>query len=380
MKGWMLNSAFALVLVMACGMVSGAFAESECATDADCSEGFSCQAVGGSGCAAPIGPDGEPLPDEPCVSETFYACVPPPPPQCDPAQLSADCPNNQVCVTYTYESCSGGGMSSSSGSDAMPVCPPEDPTCVPPEVECSSQAESYCVPRYFAPCEQAADCGPGFDCVEDVYEVCSGSSSGSSSGSEPLPPDEGTCETQSSGVNYCRLQEISCDDGAACPEGLVCETYETPSTSTCSIDENGNEVCTDPEPAPPSVSACVPEDWSGWFTASDMGGSSSGGSSGGGLENYGSAVGGATGQDGTVRDAEVARPEDGTSSGGSSSGGTSGTSGGGGTSGAGGNADGNSDDGGCQVTSTRGNNSTPWAALGLAVGLLLARLSRRRAA
>jgi hypothetical protein len=364
-----------LALLFAC-FTSSAMAAGECAADADCPEGFSCQAVGGSSCggAQPVDPNGDPIPVEPCEPETYYACVPPPPPPC---AADSDCPTNQVCVSYSYDVCSGGGSSSGGGA-----CDPNSGACAPviDSGECTTESESYCVPRFFAPCEAAADCGPGFDCVEDTYTVCSGGGvvdpDTSSSGSDPVPPDEGTCETQTADTKYCKLQEISCADGQACPEGLTCETYEgggsSSGASTCTIDAAGNEVCdTEPSPEPPpSVSACVPPEWSYWFGSADAT-TSNGGSSGSDSGNpFDDLIGGATGR-GDVESAPIS----GGTSGGSSSGGTSG-----GTSG-GANADGggNSDDGGCQVVSARHSGQAPWGVLGLAFGLLVAtRLRRRR--
>jgi MYXO-CTERM domain-containing protein len=329
--------------------------------------------MGWGGCAVPPfdpnNPDAEP---EPCVSEAYFMCVPPPPPPCS---TNADCTGNQICLTYQYETCDGGSAPGGSSSGSNPA---------PEPTNCTTQNESYCVPRYFAPCEAASDCGAGFDCVQESYTTCSGGGfrpddgSGSSSSGMGPAPDEDACETTLLDSKYCQLQEIDCLDSQTCPEGLTCESYESggSSSGSCTTDPNGNTSCDTSDPTPPeAIARCVPEDWSYWFGGPTTG-SPEGATSGGG-KVYDDLVGGSTGRDG------LSSNDGASSSGGATSGGTSGGATSGGTSGAtGGNADGGGDGGGggCQVVGTQHSDQTPWSALALGLGLLIARRVRRRSA
>lgn len=234
--------------------------EGECTTDADCSDGYVCETIEYgycTDCAAPE-PGGEPTD---CVSECVEGsenvCVPPPPKQCSDTE---PCDGDDVCVTYTFESCSGGG--------AVPTCPPEDPCPAPEPAEepsCTSESESYCVPKYYAPCQQDSDCGAGFTC-EDV-EVCTcsggvapdeggGGSTGSEGGTgdtEPAPVDDCTCEP--AGEKYCQLIEQECTSDADCAQDLTCQDMggETRPAIACAPGED----CPDVEPVDP-VSYCAP--------------------------------------------------------------------------------------------------------------------------
>ncbi len=268
-------------------------APSECEADADCAAGYSCQVVGASGCAP--SPDG--LPQEPCVSEEFRACVPPPPAQCDPARLSADCSGGDVCVTYTFETCSGGAAPDCICADGVDCeCDVPEP---PEPSECQTEAVSYCVPPYLAPCSVDLDCGAGFTCEQQ--EVCTSSCADLPREPGDEDPGNGTCESSCapSGQSYCQLVERACDSAADCGAGFVCESFSYPSPGvpgTCSVDPDGTEVCDDGGPVepPPAESYCLPEGWQTW-----------GAPSGGGSYGPDSPI--SSNQDGEVVGAESAR-------------------------------------------------------------------------
>lgn len=271
---------------------------SECEVDADCASGYSCQVVGASGCAVPAPNE----PSTPCVSEEFRACVPPPPAQCDPAQLSADCSGGDVCVTYTFETCSGGDAPACLCADGTDCeCGPEPE---PQPGSCQSEAVSYCVPPYLAPCSVDLDCGAGFTCEQQ--EICTSSCAGGPPVSDPNGGDDGgepiDCESSCapSGQSYCQIVERACDSAADCGAGFVCESFgqtEPGVPGTCEVDEEGNEICNDGGPVepPPAESYCLPEGWQTW-----------GAPSGGGSYGPDSPI--ASNQDGEVVGAESARP------------------------------------------------------------------------
>lgn len=236
---------------------------SECDADADCSNGFTCQVVGAYDCAVPPpGEDGEPSSGGSCAGGgEIKMCVPPPPSACDPALASADCDAGLICVTYTFEECSG------SGSDPSPICDADSEECDDtPDVspECQSKAESVCVPKFLAPCQADADCGGGFKCVADQVctDDCAAPSPGDGDGNE-RPSCQSSCEPSSQ--KYCQLQQVSCTADADCAQGLSCEEFSSPSSEICTVDgdEGSEPVCTS-EPSS-SESYCVPPDWQRWY-------------------------------------------------------------------------------------------------------------------
>lgn len=285
----------ALVMAGTSLMISSvAFAQdSECMTDADCPMDYTCEEVGAYDCAEPppCPGDGSECPsgdEEPvCESGVIMACVPPPPEQCDPSLGANACGDGLTCVSYTFESCSGGGAvpiegdDSSTGSeggadDERCVDGPDGTRCEgdgePGEdVSCMTETESYCVPPYFAPCEVDADCGPGFTC--EAEEVCSSCAVEATctvdeDGNEVCEESPSECEPscEATGTNYCQLVETTCESDADCATGMVCETFgaeDIGAPAICEVDEDGNEMCED-APAPEPVSLCLPADWERW--------------------------------------------------------------------------------------------------------------------
>lgn len=239
-----------------------------CESDADCPAGLTCIDIGGSDCAEPACPPGEPCPPSACGEpEVIMECIRVP----APCTTNADCLADEICETFTGGSCSGGGWG------GVPPCPPgEDcpmPEPMPAEEECETFEESYCVPRWAAGCDTADDCGPGFTC-EDM-EICTCSGGGGSSpdpgrpdfegedggdgdGEEfPLPvPDDADCTCEPSGERYCELIEASCTSDADCAiDGWTC--MEMWGDTPVCISEDPAE-CPEPDEAPASAGQCAP--------------------------------------------------------------------------------------------------------------------------
>lgn len=256
---------------------SSAFAQSgDCSTDADCPDSYSCDIIEYDACPPCV--EGEECP--PCETGTSSTCTPPPPQEC-----SADnpCSGDDVCVTYTFESCSG--------SSTVPVCPPDEdcePQPEPEEPECTSETESYCVPPYLAPCQADADCGGGFTC-EDI-EICQCSSDGAPGPDEPEPtdPPESNCTCEPLGEKYCQLIEVECTTDADCAGDLTCQEIFSDDAPTMACAEG--EPCPEPDPVDPT-SYCAPVGYSYYGTDVANG-------------SYDEAVAEASGRDGNVTSSE----------------------------------------------------------------------------
>lgn len=235
--------------------------DDECSSDADCPDDYICESVEWGAC-----PACEPGQEcGPCETGTASFCTPPPPKQC---ASDASCDGSDVCVTYTFETCSG--------ELTRPLCDPDDATCVDddgsddpaPEPECETSTESYCVPPYLAPCSADADCGAGFTC--EAAEVCSCSGGGST---EPLPPGEDgdtepdrpieeDCSCEPSDHTYCQLIEVVCDTDADCAGDLVCQDIYDGGPAPaidCAEPDDGTD-CLMPDPGE-AVSYCAPTDY-----------------------------------------------------------------------------------------------------------------------
>lgn len=240
--------------------------DSECSTDADCIDGQACEfATTDVRCPPCI--DGEEC--APCPEpEIFGFCVEPPPPPCT---SDADCSAGDVCVTYSYEICSG-----SSGGDMLAPCLPDEPceTMPDPEPEtgsCSTETESLCVPQYVAPCQIDSDCGAGFTCTDVEICECSVSGSGENNnvdGSEEAP-EPGSCTCAPSGQKYCELNEVACSSDSDCSGSLVCVDLGTePSTLACTSDPDGEVRCDEPVEPPAPEEYCAPVGYDDWGGAS----------------------------------------------------------------------------------------------------------------
>jgi hypothetical protein len=231
---------------------------------------------------------------------------------CEPksCDTDAECGGELVCVLETY-AC----LDAPTKMAPTPDCPPDEEDCGEtdpgPDTEtdpdpCEPETVGHCAPKWLAPCDADADCGPGFSCVEE--EVCWGWSSGStgSSGGMKVPPTEPTdcdpddedCATDDSGEGenadpvdpegegdeptsgqeceltghfYCELQNIDCSVDA-CPDGLDCIEMRDPDGEPCWQTSEGESNCPDGEPTDGMLQICVPEDFEDWIGAGMSGG------------------------------------------------------------------------------------------------------------
>lgn len=281
--------------------------ESECAADADCDAGFVCEVVGGGACPAIDCAPGETCDLPACDSTEVMGCVP------GPCDTDADCGENQVCYKDSWEACSGSSGGSSEPCPSDGECPVPEPT-PPPEESCTTEEFSQCIPRWAAPCVEAADCGPGFTC--EPVEQCACSGGGSTDVAcppgetcptpEPAPEPDCTCEA--TGENYCKLIETPCATDSECGDGMVCADAGGPDVACANAGAAGAGGSDPSEPVPAdggtpedtsceAIAAdpemlCVPADYESFgFTANDVARGEAVASLGG-VEADGSATGG----------------------------------------------------------------------------------------
>lgn len=220
--GWKVLTWTALVV----GLAAPVAAQSECASDTDCELGFSCEVVGmDAGCAVAPCMEGSECPPVVCEeAEEILGCVP-----ARDCASDADCAEGFTCVTREYESCT---------MSLVPDCPPEgDCQMSKPEPgSCETVTESACIARYEAPCTVDADCGSGFTCEEVQSCWCTGGGATPEAGpmlpadggmedpATPIPPiDEPTCGCDPIGEFMCQLIETECTTDADCTEGMTCQ-------------------------------------------------------------------------------------------------------------------------------------------------------------
>ena len=262
--------------------------ESSCETDADCPAGFECDVIGGVSEACAAGADC-PEPE----TTLIYGCKPA---SCD---TDADCAGDLVCITYEV-GCDDITVS------AVPDCAGED--CPPAEEppSCEPTTEGVCGPKWAAPCEEAADCGEGFQCVAEVVDNCGevpissdgavpmpapapdtpdedsdssdgedgqdeGSSEGSAGdGATPADPEEGEgdpeedCEPENTGVMICEPIAVACNTDADCAiEGWTCQLIGTVSVAAvpCPADDPDCDPTPEPEDSSVTEGMCVPPGW-----------------------------------------------------------------------------------------------------------------------
>jgi len=247
----------------------------ECVSDQDCPANYACEVVGEMGCLYACAPGEECAPPAGCASQEIRGCVP------QPCTSDEQCEDGMVCFSETRELCT---------RPTEPYCPPGSDCPMPAPPECEILTESACVPRHTAPCQQDADCGEGFSCVEAKECWCEGSVPAQAGGATPadedradedradssaaepesgggeddpapvlegdMPvPSEEQCGCEPSGEYYCDPQQIECVSEADCPQGWTCEAGPSQAVS-CSVPEGDTGECV-PEPVEVS-SICLP--------------------------------------------------------------------------------------------------------------------------
>ncbi|MDH5674943.1 MAG: hypothetical protein OEZ06_22630 [Myxococcales bacterium] len=215
-----------LGLLLALGLWSAApdaARAQECGGDlaGECPAGYQCESYETGYCSSgPCTPEGD-CPEPICETETFYQCTR------AACASQADCPDSMVCHEETYYDCE-------------PVfdepCSPDGP-CEPAEPSCTETSQSYCTERYRLPCTESADCGEGFECLQENYWICDDSETIERDPATGEVADGGvasepSCYEEASGYYYCQLLEIACDTDADCPGDLSCQ--DQPSSWSCS--------------------------------------------------------------------------------------------------------------------------------------------------
>ncbi|HVU03488.1 MAG TPA: hypothetical protein VHE30_17135 [Polyangiaceae bacterium] len=181
-----------LGLALVASAPSAAFAK-DCATNADCTAGFTCQAKSETHCAACSGPSCSPSGAN-CTTTQIHECYP------APCTSSSDCPGGMICYTAEEKSCNSTGDGTSQ--------------CV------VTSSERLCVPPWAVPCS-GSSCGPTFTCENE--RLCSVSSNGAES---CVPSTEG---------GTCRAPKIPCGGGSICPSGWTCDSVTTPGEKDCPL-------------------------------------------------------------------------------------------------------------------------------------------------
>jgi hypothetical protein len=221
---------------------------SQCESDADCGAGYVCNEGSFESCDG-----GWTCDDEGNCTEVPGECTTYESNWCSNAtcEADADCPSYMACQTQTTWVCdvSAGGAGGAAGGVAGAAGTfagmagigggAGEPSCH------EEPAPSLCIARHQLPCEEASDCGGGFDCVESYYYECSGGGAGGSAGAAGMVAGAGgaggvaggmtggsggsdepwECHQVPSGTFYCSLQNLPCESDAECAEGLSCEPY-----------------------------------------------------------------------------------------------------------------------------------------------------------
>ena len=220
-----LTSILALGMFGLCALgARQASAETTCSKDSDCVKGWTCEVTGGSGCGYACAPGQDCPPPVDCVTTEIKSCRP------GPCKADSDCESGMVCYTQSETSCPP------TACDSKGPCP---------QVECTVETKSACVPRYLLPCKTAADCGAGFSCVAAQEDCsCSGSApssdsgAGNAAGALPVPEPGPDCTCAPSTTSVCLALPVDCTTAADCAAGWSCDEV------------GGTDCVTQPAPAP----------------------------------------------------------------------------------------------------------------------------------
>jgi MYXO-CTERM domain-containing protein len=257
-------------------LLPGLASAQECgAPDQDCPAGFECiMGTSDVACPAIACAEGSDCEQPACgMPEPYSYCSPK---QCDPDGAADQCGADMVCFSYESGMCSG-------SAGAAPACAPDEECTAAEPVEpadpvCTTTVESYCTYKYNLPCEAAADCGAGFDCVPYEITSCAGSepsmgggdaagTGGASGGGsapadgdapvddraapmEPAPMDPPDCTTELSEEKYCQVIDVTCETAADCEAGWTCEQMYAYGGCTMTTPDSTDPAPNGTEPAP----------------------------------------------------------------------------------------------------------------------------------
>jgi MYXO-CTERM domain-containing protein len=245
---WTLGVVFASLAI-------GQTAWAECTEDTDCEAGFTCELVGASACpGAPPCPEGEECPEpEPCESEEEYACLEAP----VLCESDADCGESEACAEYPSFDCGTSPTPDCAPGEECPEPPPEEDCvetseayCVPAflapcEADADCGAGFTCVQGEICSCSGGGGSG-GVPEPLPVPEEGGGQKDG-----------EDDCICEPSGDFYCELIPVPCETAADCEAGFECLSYGS-SDVPCTSTPDGGTDC--PEPTA-SESYCVPPEY-----------------------------------------------------------------------------------------------------------------------
>lgn len=217
-------------------LASTAFAQEQCG-DTTCDKGYTCE-EGVGPCPLILCEEGSDC--TPCEPEPIEYCAP------AACGSDTDCAEYMACVSFPTQE-----------------CPEQTPECTAgvTDDECAALWEAWrlqcvdseiqqCAPRWSLPCQEASDCGDGFECMpQEICTACRGDASNDR---------DVVCDCTTSDTGYCQAIEQACDDDGDCLDHWVCgENYN----SVCSDDGSGNFTC---EPANPPM-ICHPKAPGGGF-------------------------------------------------------------------------------------------------------------------
>lgn len=219
------------------GQARAADVTDQCQVAGDCGAGYVCTVQQGGACPDVACLPGQVCPEPQCELTEYHSCRP------APCRAASDCPADMLCHTQVTATCGG--------DDSAAPCP--DGECEAPSArpspECTEQSTSLCTPRYLLPCKVAADCGAGFNCVEEVSGWCSGAAPvPSADGGTAIVAPEPECGSTRTGTYRCELVEQTCQKDSDCVSGFVCA--QDPSGSTCS---SGGSSGSSGSPAAPDI-------------------------------------------------------------------------------------------------------------------------------
>ncbi len=128
----------------------------QCESDADCGDGLVCFEFGWSACPAIACAEGEDCPDVECTEETESYCAPA---YIGGCEVDADCGEGFSCEAEELCTCSGGAvpMPEEGGDPVDPEYPIDD------DCSCAASGDLYCAPIEQM-CGSDADCVDGWTC------------------------------------------------------------------------------------------------------------------------------------------------------------------------------------------------------------------------